>query len=110
MFFVIEEVSEVEVAIGGDLCACAALLVVVELALVELAVLLDVDAPSLPLLPLHLSEVDLVVALYQLQPRTLQQLLHTHPPLRKHLVTTEILAQLVLTQRPDHLHRPHLLD
>jgi hypothetical protein len=67
MLFVIQELSNVEIAIGVDFNSSSTFLVVVELTFVKFTVPLDVNSSSLPLLLVDLAEVDLVVALDQLE-------------------------------------------
>lgn len=66
VFFVIEEVADVEVSVRVYLYACAALLVVVELALVKFAVSLQTHSPAFSAFSIHLSEIYLVIALDKL--------------------------------------------
>lgn len=70
MFFVIEKLTYVEVAIGIDLDTIATLLIIVEISFVKFPVSLQVNALALSSLAIHLTKVDLVIALYQLQFRT----------------------------------------
>lgn len=109
MLFVIKEVSQIEIAVAIDLHAWPALLVVVELAFKELP-FLQIDASSFPPLALHLSEVDLVVTLHQLQSRTIQQWLSRYSILWKWLIRSKILAELILRQVPNGLRGSELFD
>ena len=62
VFFVIEEMADVEVAIGVYLDCCAAFLVVVELAFVKFSISLQVHSLALSAFPIHLSEVYFIIA------------------------------------------------
>lgn len=64
VFFVIKEMSNVEIAVGVYFHPETTLLVIVKLAFVEFTLLVEVDTSSFPLLPIHLSKVNLVIALY----------------------------------------------
>lgn len=75
MLFVIMKLSYVEIAIRVDLNTIATLLIIVEVSFVKFAIPLQVNTPPLSPLAIHLTEVNLVIALYQLQLGTAQQLL-----------------------------------
>lgn len=66
MFFIVLELTNIEVAIGINLNSFAVLLIVVEISLVNLSFLLDIYAFSFSTFALHITKVDLAVGLDKL--------------------------------------------
>lgn len=104
MLFIIQKLSNIQIAIWVNLDSLAILLVIIELALVKSAIFLDVNPHPLSFLTIHLSEVDLPIAFDQFELGTIKQPLDADVYLREEAIVCEILTKLVLLKRPNLMH------